>query len=339
MTSKTNLKIKFLILILILIIAFICSIFLGRFKLTPGEVFELIRLKISGMDLPPSEGKVLFEIRLPRLIASMIVGAALSLSGSAYQGMFKNPMASPDILGASTGACFGAALGIFLGFNYFGITLLSFTMGIAAVLLAYFISRLTKGEAVLSMILAGMIIAALFQAGTSYIKMVADTENQLPAITFWLMGSLSSIKSSDLIKLIIPSAIGMIPLILLRWKINLLTINEDEARSMGVNTGLLRVIVIICATLLTSVSVSISGLIGWVGLVIPHFCRLLFGSDNRKLIPASALLGAAFLLIVDDVARIAASSEIPLGILTSFIGAPLFFILLLRRGNTYGSRS
>ena len=336
---KKGYKIKFIILILILLLSFIVSIFLGRYKLTFGEVIEFLRLKTLGLEIPASEGKVLFEIRLPRLAASMIVGAALSLSGCAYQGMFKNPMASPDILGASTGAGFGAALAILLGFNYFGVSVLSFTMGIAAVLLAYAISRLTKGEPVLSMILAGMIIAALFQAGTSFIKMISDTENQLPAITFWLMGSLSSVKNSDLIKLIIPSAIGMIPLILLRWKMNLLTLDEDEARSMGVNTGVLRVIVIICATLLTSVSVSISGLIGWVGLVIPHFCRLIFGCDNRRLIPASLLSGAAFLLIVDDVARTATTSEIPLGILTSFIGAPLFFILLLKRRNTNGSRS
>ena len=174
------------------------------------------------------------------------------------------------------------------------------------------------------MILAGMMISSLFSAGTSFIKLVADTDQKLPAITYWLLGSLTSIKQRDLLFLSIPFAVGMLPLLLLRWRLNLLTVGEDEARAMGVNTTLLRLIVVICATLLTAASVSVSGMIGWVGLIIPHICRMLFGYDYRRLIPASAMLGAAFLLVVDDAARLVTTNEIPLGILTAFIGAPLF---------------
>ena len=183
-----------------------------------------------------------------------------------------------------------------------------------------------------ALILAGMMISSLFSAGTSFVKLVADTQQQLPAITYWLMGSLSSIKDKDVVFLAIPVALGMIPLFFLRWRMNLLTVGEEEAQSMGVNTRRLRGAVIVCATLLTSASVAVSGMIGWVGLVIPHFCRMLFGYDYRRLIPAGALFGAAFLLAVDDIARLVTTGELPLGILTAFVGAPLFLYLIATGG-------
>lgn len=276
--------------------------------------------------------EVFLMIRLPRILAALLVGASLSLAGVVYQGMFRNPMVSPDILGASTGAGFGAALAILLGAGYVMITFSSFLFGIAAVAAAYLASRVGKMNEILSMILAGMIVSSLFSAGTSFIKLVADTQEQLPAITYWLMGSLSSIKGRDVQFILWPILIGMVPLFVLRWRLNLLTVEEDTARTMGVNTRLLRLVVVFCATLLTAASVSVSGMIGWVGLVIPHFCRMLFGYDYRRLIPASALFGATFLLAVDDVARTATTGEIPLGILTSFVGAPLFFYLLITTG-------
>ncbi len=282
--------------------------------------------------LSSNNGIVILLIRMPRIIMAALVGAALATAGVSYQGMFRNPMVSPDILGASTGAGFGAALSILLGFGYFGIMATAFAFGLTAVILAYVISQLSRLNPTLALVLGGVMISSLFSAGTSFVKLVADTEDQLPAITYWLMGSLSSIKQSDLPFAVIPIIIGILPLFLFRWRINLLTVGEDEAKSIGLNTGRLRLLVIFCATLMTSASVAVSGMIGWVGLVIPHFCRLIFGYDYRRLIPASALMGAAFLILVDNIARTAMTSEIPLGILTSFVGAPVFIYLILTGG-------
>ena len=283
-----------------------------------------------------AEAAVVLNVRLPRILAAALIGAALSVAGVSYQGMFRNPMVSPDLLGASTGAGFGAALALFLSFSYFGVTLSAFGFGLAAVLLAYLISRKSRMDSTLSMVLAGMMISSLFTAGTSLIKLVADTENQLPAITYWLMGSLTSVRGRDVRFAFLPILLGLIPLLLLRWRINLLTLSEAEARSMGVDTRRLRLIVILCATLMTAASVAISGMIGWVGLVIPHFCRILFGYDYRKLLPSCALLGAAFLILVDTIARTVTTAEIPLGILTSFVGAPVFLYLILSGGEHNG---
>ena len=283
-----------------------------------------------------AEAAVVLNVRLPRILAAALIGAALSVAGVSYQGMFRNPMVSPDLLGASTGAGFGAALALFLSLSYFGVTLSAFCFGLAAVLLAYLISRKSRMDSTLSMVLAGMMISSLFTAGTSLIKLVADTENQLPAITYWLMGSLTSVRGRDVRFAFLPILLGLIPLLLLRWRINLLTLSEAEARSMGVDTRRLRLIVILCATLMTAASVAISGMIGWVGLVIPHFCRILFGYDYRKLLPSCALLGAAFLILVDTIARTVTTAEIPLGILTSFVGAPVFLYLILSGGEHNG---
>ena len=283
-----------------------------------------------------AEAAVVLNVRLPRILAAALIGAALSVAGVSYQGMFRNPMVSPDLLGASTGAGFGASLALFLSLSYFGVTLSAFCFGLAAVFLAYLISRKSHMDSTLSMVLAGMMISSLFTSGTSLIKLVADTENQLPAITYWLMGSLTSIRGRDVRFAALPILLGLIPLLLLRWRINLLTLSEAEARSMGVDTRRLRLIVIFCATLMTAASVAISGMIGWVGLVIPHFCRILFGYDYRKLLPSCALLGAAFLILVDTIARTITTAEIPLGILTSFVGAPVFLYLILSGGEHRG---
>jgi iron complex transport system permease protein len=241
-------------------------------------------------------------------------------------------MVSPDILGASSGAGFGAALGIWLSFGYLGVTLSAFLFGLGAVLLSYSVSSFSRLEGTLSLVLAGVMISSLFTACTSFIKLIADAQEQLPAITYWLMGSLASAKLEDLPFLAAPVVIGLVPLFLLRWRVNVLTTEDDEAQSLGINTGRLRLIVIVCATMMTAASVAVSGMIAWVGLVIPHFCRLMFGFDYRRLIPASVLMGAAFLVVVDNVARVATTSEIPLGILTSFIGAPVFVYLILTGG-------
>ena len=283
-----------------------------------------------------AEAAVVLNVRLPRILAAALIGAALSVAGVSYQGMFRNPMVSPDLLGASTGAGFGAALALLLSMSYLAVTFSAFFFGLAAVLLAYLISRKSRMDQTLSMVLAGMMISSLFTAGTSLIKLAADTENQLPAITYWLMGSLTSVRGRDVRFAALPILLGLVPLLLLRWRINLLTLSEAEARSMGVDTQRLRRLVIACATLMTAASVAISGMIGWVGLVIPHFCRILFGCDYRKLLPSCALLGASFLILVDTIARTVTTAEIPLGILTSFVGAPVFLYLILSGGARNG---
>lgn len=325
---------RFAVLGAVFLAVLLGSLLLGRYALSPGQLLHMLWTKVTGgaADWPLSDDKVVFAVRLPRVAAAALVGAALAVSGAAYQGMFRNPMVSPDILGASTGAGFGAAVAILLGAGYFGISAAAFCCGLLAVAAAWLVSRLSRTNQTVTLILAGMMISSLFSAGTSFVKLVADTQQQLPAITYWLMGSLSSIKDKDVLFLSIPVALGMIPLLVLRWRMNLLTLGEEEAQSMGVNTRRLRGAVIVCATLLTSASVAVSGMIGWVGLVIPHFCRMLFGYDYRRLIPAGALFGASFLLIVDDIARLVTTGELPLGILTAFVGAPLFVYLIVTGG-------
>lgn len=332
--SARTYRIRFLFLMAALVVVLAISLMLGRFSLSLREIWQLLLSRIMQVEASWQNGaeNVLFQIRLPRIAVAAMVGAALSVAGVAYQGMFRNPMVSPDILGASSGAGFGAALAILLGAGYFGISLTAFIFGMIAVFLAWIMSRFSKTNQTLAMILAGMMTASLFSAATSFVKLIADTQQQLPAITYWLMGSLSAAKQKDVLFLLIPTAIGMIPLFLLRWRLNLLTLGEEEAQTMGVHTRTLRLIVIICATLLTSASVAVSGMIGWIGLVIPHFCRMLFGYDYCRLIPGAAVFGAAFLVLVDDIARLVASSEIPLGILTAFVGAPIFFYLIVTGG-------
>lgn len=335
---KSKFRIKTIILCIVFIVVFFGSFMLGRYPIMPDELIRILLSRVFDVQQtwPEAAEYVVFNIRLPRVLAAGLVGASLAVAGVCYQGMFQNPMVSPGILGASSGAGCGAALAILLGCNYYAISLNAFIFGLGAVMLAYGISRISRINPILAMVLAGMLISSLFSAGTSFIKLVADTQEALPAITYWLMGSLVSIQKQDVFFAIGPIVVGMVPLILLRWRINLLTVGEEEALSMGIDTTRLRLVVIICATLLTAISVSISGVIGWVGLVIPHFCRMIFGYDYRRLIPTNMLFGATFLIVVDNVARLATTAEIPIGILTSFIGAPIFFYLILTGGAIRG---
>lgn len=330
---------RFAVLTVVFLLVLFLSGMLGRFSVTPRELLRLLLSRFVRVEPNWRDGAqtVVFQIRLPRIAAAALVGAALAVAGVSYQGMFRNPMVSPDILGASTGAGFGAALAILLGAGYFGISLTAFCFGLLAVAAAYLVRCLSRTNQTVALILAGMMISSLFSAATSYVKLVADTQQQLPAITYWLMGSLSSIKPRDVLFLVLPVALGLVPLLVLSWRMNLLTLGDEEARSMGVNTRLLRLAVIVCATLLTAASVAVSGMIGWIGLVIPHFCRMLFGYDYRRLLPAAALFGAAFLVVVDDIARLAYTGELPLGILTAFVGAPIFLYLLLTGGGRRGN--
>ncbi len=330
--QKSKVILKLMILAAILVAALFFSFFLGRYSLSPREVFLLVREKLFdiGSGLGSSESKVFFGIRLPRVLAACIIGCGLSMSGCVYQGTFRNPMVSPDILGATAGAGLGAAVALMLDLNYFGVQALAFVFGLIAVGGTYLLATLLgdRNNTTLSLVLTGMVMSALFQAGISLMKYIADPYSKLPAITFWLMGSLSSMIPSSLPLLVVPLAIGAVPLFLLRWKINLLSLSDDEALSMGVNTSRLRLLIILCATLITSSVVAVGGIIGWVGLIIPHIARIIVGPDHKYLIPASMLLGSAYLLLVDDVARAATSLEIPIGILTAAIGAPFFIFLM-----------
>lgn len=324
-------KLRFVLLILAALACILISFGVGRFVITPYDVIVNL-LSPFAPPLDYATWSVVINIRLPRIIAAFLVGAALATAGSAYQGMFQNPLVSPDILGASAGAGFGAAMAIFLNLGSAMVTILAFAGGLISVGVAYGISRIARGSATLSMVLAGILVSSLFSAGTSYIKLVADTNEQLPEITYWLMGSLAGATIDDVIFAGIIILIGILPIFLLRWRMNVLTIGEDEARSMGINTHRLRLVVVVCATLITAVAVSISGVIGWIGLVIPHFCRMIFGYDYRRIIPASIIMGGGFLLLVDDFARSIATINVPIGILTAFIGAPVFAYLLTMGG-------
>ena len=244
-------------------------------------------------------------------------------------------MASPDILGASAGAGFGAALAILLGASSMGITIGAFAASLVTVALVFTVSRHTRGDRVLGLVLAGIMISSLFQSGTSFLKLVADPNNQLPQITYWLMGSLSGAKWEDIGFVLLPMLAGLIPLFMLRWQLNVITMGDDEARAMGVNPQKIRLWIAVCSTLVTASAVSVSGMIGWVGLVIPHMMRRLVGSDYRFLMPASILGGGIFLLVVDNVSRNLTTAGIPIGILTAFIGAPFFLWLITGKGDHY----
>jgi len=258
----------------------------------------------------------------------MLVGAGLSMSGASFQGMFQNPLVSPFILGVSAGASFGAAIGLVLSLPALGVQAMAFIFGIMAVGITYFLSRLYKVTPILMLVLSGMVVSAFFQAMLSLVKFTADGDNKLPAITFWLMGSLGSIGPDDMAIAGVPIILSIFGLYLVRWKLNVLSMGDREARALGVNNELIKTIIIVCTTVITSTAVAFCGIIGWVGQVIPHFCRMIFGPDHKILIPATMLAGAAYLLLIDNLCRLFTSVEIPLGILTAVVGAPVFAWLL-----------
>lgn len=292
---------------------------------------DKILATLAGDRSDPQASTVLMNIRLPRVLAAALVGGALAAAGAAYQTTFRNPLVSPDILGVSAGAGFGAVLGILMGLPVMGIQLLGFGMGLVTVALVLGLTLALRGAGqVLVMVLCGIAIGALAGAGISLVKLLADPEQQLPAITFWLMGSLAGVKRADLAATLPALLIGIAPLLVLRWRIGLLAMGDDEARSMGIDATRLRLLVIACATLMTAAAVSMAGVIGWVGLMVPHMARLVTGPRFDRLLPAAALIGAGFMVLVDTAARTIALMEVPLGILTAVLGAPVFVWLLAR---------
>ncbi|MCW5606335.1 MAG: iron ABC transporter permease [Burkholderiales bacterium] len=309
----------------------------GRYPVTPGDLVNLLWSQLTGAaaGVDSTVETVVLKIRGPRVVAAILIGAALAAAGAAYQNMFRNPLVSPDILGVSAGAAMGAVLGIFLSLDVIMIQSLAFAFGLGAVTLVYVISSAVRGhDPLLVLVLAGVVVGALLGACVALMKYLADPYNQLPAITFWLLGSLASATPADVWSTLPLILLGLTPMWLLRWRINLLSLDNEEARALGVETVRIRLVVIVAATLMTSAAVAISGVIGWIGLVIPHFARLLVGPDFSRLLPTSILLGAAFLLGVDTLARTVARIEIPLGVLTAFVGTPLFLwqLATARRG-------
>lgn len=309
----------------------------GRFAVPLGDVVEILGARLVGLPAraDPAMQTVILQVRLPRVLAALVVGASLAAAGATYQGLFRNPLVSPDILGVSAGASLGAVLGIFLSLPVAAIQGLAFAGGLGAVAAVYAVGAAVRGQdPVLTLVLAGVAIGAVLGSAIALLKVLADPYNQLPAITYWLLGSLASVTSGDVGAILPAIGLGLAPLVLLRWRMNLMSLGEEEARALGVETRVLRPVLIAAATLVTAASVSVTGVIGWIGLLVPHVARLLVGPDFRRLLPASLVLGAGYLLAVDLVARTIAPIEVPLGILTALIGAPFFLWLLAsgRRG-------
>ncbi len=293
------------------------SLSIGRYRIT--------------MPLSLMASRILWQIRLPRLLLAMLAGMALSAAGAAYQGVFQNPMASPSILGANNGAAFGAALAIILGLSSLLVMLFAFLGAILVVWSVNLLAKRMRVQHTTGLILCGIMVGSLATSATSLLKLVADPNSQLPAITYWLMGSLSGTSWKDIRTILLPLFLGMLPLFLLRWKVDLLSVGDEQASSLGIDPLQLRKTIIVASTLASSSIIASSGSIGWVGLVIPHLARRLVGSSHKRVIPSSMLLGAIFLLLVDDISRTLLESEIPLGILTAFVGAPFFLLLMAHK--------
>lgn len=331
--NKENKEIISMVLLVFLpIILFFASFLMGRYPVSPVDVVKTILSPIfPQLFVSSTVNTIVWQIRLPRILAALLVGASLSMAGTAFQGIFKNPLVSSDLLGVSNGAGFGAALAILLSGSGAVIQVFAFIFGIISVSITYLISKAYKAGGILILVLSGVAISAFFNSLISGIKFIADPEDKLPEIVYWLMGSLASVTMNEIIMIIIPLFIGFIVLYLLRWQMNILAMGDEEAQSLGLNPSRIRLIIIAACTLLTSAAVSISGIIGWIGMIIPHMARMIVGPDNKVLLPASLSLGASFLLLIDNISRVVISIEIPIGILTAVIGVPIF-LYLLRRG-------
>lgn len=320
----------------LLVVTMLVAMGIGRYSISIGDIINvLLPESLSSGNVDPNVKTVIYNIRLPRVLIAALAGSGLAVAGAAFQSLFSNPLATPDTLGVATGASFGAALGIILGFGSIGIQTCAFIVGIVCVGLVYSISKVKGERSMIMIILAGMVISSLFQAMVSLIKYVADPQDTLPQITFWLMGSLSGVGFEELMLGAPFIIIGIVIIFLLRWKMNMLSLHEDESKSLGVNLKVVRLFTIMSAALITASVVSICGNIGWVGLLIPHISRMIFGNNNKSVIPASIGLGAIFMIVIDTIARSATAAEIPISILTAVIGAPFFIILLRKTGGIH----
>lgn len=319
-------------LIIAIAAVFLLSFSVGHYPISLPDLVGAVGAVLTGHadTVDPKVYTALFNVRLPRVLMVMLAGAALAASGAAYQGMFKNPLVSPDLLGASAGASLGACLGLLWGQGTLVVQAMAFAGGLLAVGMSVWFTKLVRYDPILSLVLAGMLVSTLFQSGMSIVKFAADANEKLPTITFWLMGSFSRIGRDDLAIVALPMLIGFAILLSQSWKLNVLSFGEEEARSMGINTKRVRLLVIFASTLVVSCTVAVAGVVGWVGLVIPHLARAIVGPNYKRLLPTSIIIGAAYLLAVDDLARNLTMVEIPIGILTAILGVP-FFIVIFRR--------
>lgn len=333
--KKKNMAFVTAALILVLAFVVVLAVCFGKYPVTPLESLDILfrAASLQKQTADQMTVNVVLGLRLPRILASILVGAALSVSGACYQGIFNNPLVSPDFLGVSSGACIGAALAILLGLASAAISSFAFAGGVAAVLITALLPRLIKNRSNIMLVLSGIIVSSLMSSVLGFIKYTADPDTQLASITYWTMGSFSYVSEKDILPMLLLIAIPLVVLMLLSWWIDVLSVGEDTARTLGANVRTIRGICIVCSTLLTSASVCIAGTIGWVGLIVPHFSRMLVGSSNRRVIPASCLIGAIFMLLVDTITRTIGTNEMPVSIMTGIVGAPFFCWLLFKRKN------
>lgn len=325
------------VLVVLPILLLFASLFGGRLEIGPTDVLRILVSRIVPIAPSWSESVeiIVLQIRLPRALLAMCVGGGLSISGAAFQGMFRNPLVSPDVLGVSAASGFGAALAMLLSRSTLELQVIAFSFGLLGVAITYMLARVYQSTPVLMLVLSGVIVAAFFSALLGGVKFVADPENKLPAITYWLLGSFNAATFRTVVIVAPAIAAGTIGLLLVSWKLNLLSMGDDEARALGVRTERLKAAIVVCTTLITAAAVSTCGVIGWVGLVVPHLARMLVGPDHRRLLPAALSVGASYLLVIDTIARTATAVEVPIGILTAIVGAPCFAYLLRRTSATW----
>lgn len=323
-------------MVLSLILLALISLTIGKYELPFRDVIRLVRSALFSQ-LPKDDisAFVLFSIRLPRIIMAILLGSGLAVAGVGMQAVFKNPLVSPRVLGVSAGASLGVSLGILLFNDPILIQLLAFGGGMVAVLLTYLLGQSNRSNTVIMLVLAGIIVSAVFTSLLSLLQYNVDVDTELPSIIYWLMGSLSGIKMDDVKMAYFPIILAILLLFLLRWKLNLLTLSDEEAESLGLNVKLERGLVIIAATVISAISVSMCGTIGWVGLITPHLGRMLVGTNHQRLVPVAIIIGGIYLLLIDNIARLLTSAEIPLSILTALIGAPVFALLLKKTGGNW----
>lgn len=334
--QNKNIRSLFILLSFLLIpVTVIICLGIGRYSLSPLQIIQAFADSITGSGGDAMAKTVIFKVRFPRILLALAAGAGLACSGTAFQGLFSNPLATPDTLGVASGASFGAVLAMMFHWNLLGIQALALIFGLVSCFLTCQISRIKGKASIIMIILSGMVISSLFQALVSIVKYMADPEDELPSITYWLMGSMSSVTYKSLLFGVPFIIIGLAVIWALKWRLNILSLNEDEAKSMGMNIKLIRLLIIVSSSLITASVISMCGQIGWVGLLIPHISRMLLGSNNRTVVPLSISFGAIFMAVIDTFARSASSAEIPISILTAIIGAPIFISLLRKTGGVW----
>lgn len=323
-----------------LLVVAIASLGIGRYEIPIGRVVEILLDPLSPATVPvtATEQNVIFTVRLPRIVLALLAGSGLALSGATLQGVFRNPLVGPQVMGVSTGAAFGGTLAILLSLPRFGLLISAFFFGLSALILVYLLNSVVARRNILALVLAGIVISGFFGALVSLVQYLADTEDKLPAMVFWLLGSFATANSEKLAMIAGPVVIGSLLLLGLRWRINLLSVGDEDAQALGIRVERLRWLVLVLVSSIVAAQVAVSGIIGWVGLVVPHMARMLVGPDHRAMMPASLLIGGLYLIIIDDAARTVTGTEIPLGILTALIGTPVFALVLWhsQRGGRYG---